>query len=91
MGGGTQLQTLILADNPGISGDVRALQLPQSLQVLHIANTNISGSFNATWMANQGPGFNCLLAYTTPRLCGQLDASLPCSLVQLPQGTNLGE
>ncbi|WIA22990.1 hypothetical protein OEZ86_009908 [Tetradesmus obliquus] len=89
--GTASLRTLILSDNPGLSGNASSMQLPTSLQALHIANTNISGSFDAGWMARQGPNFNCLVAYGSAGLCGQLDASMPCSLVNATVGTNLGK
>jgi hypothetical protein len=89
--GTASLRALILSDNPGLSGNASSIKLPSSLQALHIANTNISGSFDAGWMSRQGPNFNCLVAYGAANLCGQLDGSMPCSLVNATLGTNLGE
>lgn len=85
------LRTLILSDNPGLTGDVQAIKGPLSLQSLHISNTSISGSFDAGWMTRQSPQLTCLVAYNTPALCGQLDNSLPCSLTYYTQGTALSE
>lgn len=91
MGSPSPLRSLILSNNPGISSNVSALKLPANLQALQIANTNISGSFIAGWMGLQSPELSCLVAYGTSGLCGALDGSLPCSLVNFTQGTKLGK
>jgi hypothetical protein len=85
------LRVLILSNNTGLTGNVQDIQLPSSIQALHIAYTNISGTFDAAWMSRQPAGLGCLVAYNTSGLCGQLDSSLPCSLVQFVDGTRLSK
>jgi hypothetical protein len=85
------LRVLILSNNSGLTGNVQDIQLPSSVQALHIAYTNISGSFDAAWMSRQPAGLSCLVAYNTSGLCGQLDSSLPCSLVDFTHGTTLSK
>lgn len=85
------LQTLILSNNTAVSGNITSIKLPPSLKALHLVKTNVSGSFDADWMSRQGTGFDCLLAYNSPFLCGQLNSTLPCSLTQFVQGTGLSE
>lgn len=85
------LKTLVLSNNSALTGAVLDIKLPSSLQALHIVGTGINGSFDTAWMGRQGASFTCLLAYNTSGLCGQLDASLPCSLTQFTQGTGLSK
>lgn len=87
----SSLSTLILSNNHLLSGNISTLKLPTSLQALYIANTNMTGRFNETWMGMQSSNFSCLVAHGTPNLCGPLPGSLPCSLVQHTQGTQLGK
>eukprot|EP00775_Hariotina_reticulata_P011531 gene11531-11674_t len=84
----SNLTTLILSDNPGLSGNVSNLRLPPSLSALHIANTDVSGSFDALW-TTRNPLLSCLVAYGARNLCGPLHSSLPCSLVNFTWGTSL--
>jgi hypothetical protein len=91
VGGPSVLRALILSDNTGLIGSVQAISGPPSLQTLYISNTSINGSFGAGWMTQQSPQLTCLVAYNTPGLCGQLYASLPCSLTHYVQGTGLSE
>jgi hypothetical protein len=86
---GGQVQTLVLSDNPGISGNISDVRLPGSLRALLVANTGLGGAFPAGWMSSQGADFDCLLAYGTG-LCGALDDSLPCSVTKLHHNTTLG-
>ena len=85
------LRVLILSNNTGINGNVQDMQLPSSIQALHIAYTNISGAFDAAWMSRQPASLGCLVAYSTSGLCGQLDTSLPCSLTDFTHGTGLSK
>ena len=85
------LRKLILSNNTGLAGSLQTIQLPSSLQALHIDHTSINGSFDAAWMSRQPAGLSCLLAFNTPGLCGAVDSSLPCSLTDFTHGTGLSE
>lgn len=85
------LRVLILSNNTGLTGNVQDIQLPSSVQSLHISYTGISGSFDSAWMSRQPAGLSCLVAYNMSGLCGQLDSSLPCSLGDFTHGTGLSK